>query len=63
MLSLGYIALTAIITANGRSSRLDSSPRQNEDAVLLGAKPLRVLREYHKTTGEHQQTDDLEQHQ
>jgi hypothetical protein len=32
-------------------------------AVLLGAKPLRMLREYHDTPGEHQQTDNLEQHQ
>jgi hypothetical protein len=32
-------------------------------AVLLGAKPLRVLRERHDSTGKHQQTDDLKQHQ
>jgi hypothetical protein len=32
-------------------------------AFVLGAKPLRVLREYHDTAAEHQQTDDLEQQQ
>jgi hypothetical protein len=32
-------------------------------AALLGAKPLRVLREHHDTAAEHQQTDNLEQKQ
>jgi hypothetical protein len=32
-------------------------------AFVLGAKPLRVLREYHDTAGEYQQTDDLQQQQ
>jgi hypothetical protein len=37
--------------------------RQNKQhAVLLDAKPFWVLREYHHTAGEHQQTDHLEQH-
>jgi len=37
--------------------------RQNRQrAVSLDAKPFGVLREYHDTAGEHQQTDYLEQH-
>jgi hypothetical protein len=31
--------------------------------LIRRAEPLWVLRECHDTTGEHQQTDDLEQHQ
>ena len=42
--------------------RPQNSRQNRQRAVLLDAKPFAVLREYHDTAAEHQQTDYLEQH-
>jgi hypothetical protein len=44
------------------SDQKRASRQKRQRAFLLDAKPFWVLREYHDTAGEHQQTDYLEQH-